>query len=213
MIRIMKGEKMGTFDVKNYPAISAGEKLEAGISYDDALALLKKYNDDDFHIEHGETVSALMKYFAGKNDAENADFWSIVGLLHDLDWEKWPDEVSHTTKTAELLDEAGVSKKAAHAIMTHNSDYNDTLPKPEHIMEKYLWATDELSGLYGAIIRMYPSHSAQDLNLKSVKKKFKNKSFAGGCDRVYMEKGAELLGISVEEMLEMYIEAYKELFD
>jgi lysyl-tRNA synthetase class 2 len=97
--------------------------------------------------------------------------------------------------------------------MTHNSDHNTDLPKPEHIMERYLWATDELSGLYGAIIRMYPSHSAQDLNLKSVKKKFKNKGFAGGCDREYMEQGAALLGIEVEEMLQMYIDAYQALFE
>lgn len=204
---------MGSFDASKYPAIEAGAKLDAGISYDAALELLRKYNDDEFHIEHGETVSKLMGYFAKQEDPENEAFWEIVGLLHDLDWEKWPDEVAHTTKTAELLDEAGVDPHVAHAIMTHNSDYNDALPKPEHIMERYLWATDELSGLYGAIIRMYPSHSAQDLNLKSVKKKFKNKGFAGGCDRAYMEQGAVLLGIEVEEMLDRYIEAYKELFD
>ena len=195
----------------DYPGLKEGEKKDAGISYSDALALLKKYNDDDFHIEHGETVSRLMRYFAEKHDPENADFWVIVGLLHDLDWEKWPDGDVHTIKTAELLDANGVSKEVSHAIMTHNSDFNPALPAPEHIMEKYLWATDELSGLFGAILRMYPSHSSEDLNLKSVKKKFKNAKFAEGCDRAYMERGAELIGLSVEDMLNLYIEAYKEL--
>jgi len=150
-----------------------------------------------------------MRYYAKKFDPENEEFWAIVGLLHDLDWEKWQDEMLHTVKTAELLKEAGVNMQVAHAIETHNSDNNTALPKPEHKMERVLWACDELSGLLGAVVLMYPSHSAQDLNLKSVKKKFKDKRFAAGCDRDNIRRGAELNGIELDDLLNSMIEAYK----
>jgi lysyl-tRNA synthetase class 2 len=195
--------------VEATPSIPEGEKLDAGISWDDALALLKKYNEDEFHITHGETVSNLMRYYAKKYDPENEEFWAVVGLLHDLDWEKWQDDQLHTVKTAELLKEAGVNMQVAHAIETHNSDNNTALPKPEHKMECVLWACDELSGLLGAAVRMYPSHSAQDLNLKSVKKKFKDKRFAAGCDRDNIRRGAELNGMELDDLFNSMIEAYK----
>ncbi|MGI6205834.1 MAG: lysine--tRNA ligase [Anaerovoracaceae bacterium] len=184
-------------------------KLDAGISCEEAMDLLRKYNEDPFHITHGEMVGKLMRYYAEKYDPKNADFWQVVGILHDLDWEKWQDSETHTVKTAELLKEAGVNPQVAHSIQTHNSDNNSDLPKPELKMERVLWAVDELSGLLGAVIKMYPSHSAQDLNLKSVKKKYKNKKFAAGCDREYIEKGAELNGMDIEELLASVIEAAK----
>ena len=184
-------------------------KLDAGISCEGAMDLLRKYNEDPFHITHGEMVGKLMRYYAEKYDPKNADFWQVVGILHDLDWEKWQDSETHTVKTAELLKEAGVNPQVAHSIQTHNSDNNSDLPKPELKMERVLWAVDELSGLLGAVIKMYPSHSAQDLNLKSVKKKYKNKKFAAGCDREYIEKGAELNSMDIEELLASVIEAAK----
>ena len=190
-------------------ALPEGTKLDAGISYEDALELLKKYNEDPFHITHGETVSKLMRYYAKKFDPENEEFWAVVGLLHDLDWEKWQDAKLHTIKTAELLKEAGVNMQVAHAIETHNYDNNNDLPAPEHKMERVLWACDELSGLLGAVALMYPSHSAQDLNLKSVKKKFKDKRFAAGCDRDNIRRGAELNGIELDDLMNSMIEAYK----
>lgn len=202
-------EKDASSSVPKTPSVSAGEKLDAGISYEDALALLKKYNEDEFHIIHGETVARLMGYFARKYDPENEAFWKICGLLHDLDWEKWQDAVQHTVKTAELLQEAGVSPMVAHVIETHNSDNNPTLPKPERQMECVLWACDELSGLLGAIVRMYPSKSAQDLNLKSVKKKFKDKRFAAGCDRDNITRGAELNHVDLDTLFTDMIEAYQ----
>jgi predicted hydrolase (HD superfamily) len=193
------------------PSIPVGEKLDAGISPEDALNLVRKYNEDPFHLEHAEMVGKLMRYYAGKYDAENADFWQVVGMLHDLDWEKWQDPRTHTVKTAELLLEQGVSPMVAHAIQTHNHDCNRNLPSPEHQMEKVLWAIDELSGLIGAAIRMYPSRSSADLNLKSLKKKFKDKRFAAGCDREYIKKGAELNGMELDDLFSSMIEAVKSI--
>ncbi len=207
----MSGEKK-EIPVKPTPSIPEGTRLDAGISWEEALELLKKYNHDEFHIIHGKTVSGLMRYYAGKYDPENADFWAVVGLLHDLDWEMWQDPMVHTVKTAELLDEAGVNMQVAHAIQTHN-EHNPALPKPEHKMERVLWACDELSGLLGAIVLMYPSHSAQDLNLKSVKKKFKDKRFAAGCDRDNIRRGAELNGMELDELLSSMITAYQAVCD
>lgn len=189
--------------------IPEGIKLDAGITVDDAMELLKKYNDEPFHHEHGETVGKLMRYYAEKYDPENADFWQITGILHDLDWEKWQDEVQHTVKTADLLAEAGVNPMVARAVQTHNSDHNPELPKPQHKMECVLWACDELSGLIGAVIRMYPSHSAADLNLKSLRKKYKSPAFAAGCDRENIAKGAELNGLDIDGLLSSMIEATK----
>lgn len=200
-------EPSGTAIPKPTPSVPTGVKLDAGISYDDALALLKKYNEDEFHIIHGETVGRLMEYYAKKYDPENADFWRICGLLHDLDWEKWQEMQNHTVKAQELLEEAGVNPMVAHVIQTHN-EWNTALPKPEHKMEKVLFAADELSGLIGAIVRMYPSRSAQDLNLKSLKKKYKDKRFAAGCDRENIQRGAELNGLDLDGLFNSMIEAY-----
>jgi len=187
----------------------ASAALDAGITPEAAMELLKKYNEDLFHHEHAETVGKLMRYYAEKYDPENADFWQVVGILHDLDWEKWPDPVQHTVKTAELLKEASVNPKVAHAIETHNSDNNKELPVPKEKMECVLWACDELSGLIGAVILMYPSKSAADLNLKSLKKKYKDKRFAAGCDRENIARGAALNGMELDELFESMITAVK----
>jgi len=191
------------------PATPADGKLQTGLTREQAHDLLVKYNEDWFHQRHGETMEGLMRYYASKEDPDNVDFWGQVGLLHDLDWEKWQDDKLHTVKTAELLEQAGANPALAHAIQTHNSDNNEELPKPEHIMEKWLFATDELSGLIQAVAKMRPSGSVTDMELKSLKKKFKNKKFAAGCDREVITKGAELLDMDLDELFASAIEAFK----
>ena len=187
----------------------ADGKLSSGLSREQAHELLVKYNDDWFHQRHGETMEGLMRHIAEREDPENVEFWGQVGLLPDLDWEKWQDDKLHTVKTAELLEEAGADPALAHSIQTHNSDNNEELPKPEHIMEKWLFATDELTGLIQAVAKMRPSGSVADMELKSLKKKFKNKKFAAGCDREVITKGAELLGIELDELLSKTLEDMK----
>ena len=161
------------------------------------------------HIKHGETLEGLMRYYAEKYDPENVDFWGQVGLLHDLDWEKWQDDQLHTVKTAELLEEAGADPYLAHAIQTHNSDVNTDLPKPEAKMERVLFACDELSGLIQAAARVRPSGSVTDMPLKSLKKKFKDKRFAAGCDRDVIRMGAELNGLELDDLLAEVLDAMK----
>ncbi len=194
---------------KRAAAKPADGRLESGLTRDQALDLLKKYNEDPFHVAHGETLEGLMRYYAEREDPENVEFWGQVGLLHDLDWEKWQDAVQHTVKTAELLEEAGANPALAHAIQTHNCEHNDELPKPEHIMEKWLYATDELSGLIQAVAKMRPSKSVTDMEVKSLKKKFKTKSFAAGCDRDIIRQGAEMLGMELDELFANVLEAMK----
>lgn len=184
-------------------------KLEAGISRDQAMELLKKYNKEPFHVEHGETLEGLMRYFSKQYDPDNVDFWGIVGLLHDLDWEKFQDEKNHTVKTAELLAEVGATAQLAHAIMTHNSDNNEALPKPKLQMEKVLFACDEVSGLIQAAAKMRPSGSVTDMPLKSLKKKFKDKRFAAGCNREVMREGAQYMGQEMNECLDAVLTAMK----
>ncbi len=186
-----------------------GEALDAGISREKAHELLTTYNKDPFHVGHGETLEGLMRHFAQKYDPANVEFWGLVGLLHDLDWERWQDDQLHTTKTAELLAEAGANPYLAHAIMTHNSDMNHDLPKPQLKMEKVLFECDEVSGLIQAAAKMRPSGSVLDMPLKSLKKKFKDKRFAAGCDRDVMRLGAEYNGLEVADALNEVLEAMK----
>ena len=186
-----------------------GEALDAGISREKAYELLTTYNKDPFHVSHGETLEGLMRHFAQKYDPANVEFWGLVGLLHDLDWERWQDDQLHTTKTAELLAEAGANPYLAHAIMTHNSDMNHDLPKPQLKMEKVLFECDEVSGLIQAAAKMRPSGSVLDMLLKSLKKKFKDKRFAAGCDRDVMRLGAEYNGLEVADALNEVLEAMK----
>ncbi len=185
-------------------------KLDAGISREDAFALLQEHNKDPFHIEHGETVEGTMRYFAREYDPENEEFWGIVGLLHDLDWEEHDDDPdNHTVYAAKDIKAAGGSAELIHAIQTHNSDFNGSLPKPELWMEKILFATEELTGLIGAAVIMRPSKSVMDFEVKSLKKKFKDKRFAAGVSRDVIRSGAEKLGWELDELFVRTIDAMR----
>lgn len=181
------------------------------ITREEALELLKKYNKDDFHIHHGLTVEAVMRYLAEKHGyGEDADFWGICGLLHDIDFEMWPDE--HCVKAPELLREAGVEEDMIHAICSHG--YGECCDvAPEHEMEKILFAVDELTGLIGAAVILRPSKSCKDMDLKSLKKKFKDKRFAAGCSRDVIRKGAEQLGWELEVLQAETLEAMQAVED
>lgn len=182
--------------------------LTAGIARDDALALLKAHNADPFHITHGETVEGVMRYFARDIDPENEEFWGTVGLLHDLDWEEHADDpANHTVYAKALLEEAGGTPELIRAIQSHASSVNPGLPAPDLAMEKVLYATDELSGLIGAAVKMRPSKSVMDFSVKSLKKKFKDKSFAAGCSRDVIRQGAEMLGWELNELFDRTIKA------
>lgn len=184
--------------------------LNAHITRSEALDLLKAHNTDPFHIEHGETVEGIMRYFAKEYDPENSKFWGIVGLLHDLDWEEFDsDPMNHTIHAAQMIEQAGGSPELIHSIQTHNSDFNTSLPKPQHQMEKILFACDELSGLIGACVRMRPSKSVMDFPVSSLKKKFKNKRFAQSCDRDVISSGAQMLNWELDELFEKTILAMR----
>ena len=176
-----------------------------------AWELLTKYNQDPFHLKHAQTVEGVMRYFArelGYGDEE--DFWGIVGLLHDLDFEMWPEQ--HCTKEQELMREAGIDERTIHATASHG--YGLTVDvKPEHEMEKVLYACDELTGLIGAAALMRPSKSVQDMEVKSLKKKFKDKKFAAGCSRDVIAKGAEMLGWDLDTLFERTIQAMRTFCD
>lgn len=178
---------------------------------EEAWKLLTEYNKEEFHLEHAQIVEQTMKYFARKlGYAEEEDFWGIVGLLHDLDFEQFPDE--HCIKEQEIMKEHGVDEKIIRAAASHG--YGITVDiKPEHEMEKILYAVDELTGLIGAVVIMRPSKSVQDLELKSVKKKYKSKGFAAGCSREVIERGADMLGWTLDELLQETIEALKTFRD
>ena len=172
---------------------------------EEAWELLTEYNQDEFHLLHAQTVENTMRYFARElGFADEEDFWGIVGLLHDLDFEKYPEE--HCIKSQEIMKERGIDEKIIHATASHG--YAITVDiKPEHEMEKILYAVDELTGLIGAAARMRPSKSVMDMEVSSLKKKFKDKKFAAGCSRDIISKGAELLGITMPELAAMTLEA------
>ena len=172
-----------------------------------AWELLREYNKDEFHLEHAEIVGKTMRYFAEKlGYGDEADFWEVVGILHDLDFEMYPQE--HCIKSQEIMRERGVDERIIHATASHG--YAITVDiKPEHEMEKVLYAVDELTGLIGAVVIMRPSKSVQDLELKSVRKKYKSKGFAAGCSREVIEKGAEMMGIPLDELLTRTLEAMR----
>ena len=188
---------------------SAAPALSTGLTRDQAFALLERYNKDPFHIQHAETLEGLMRYYAEKYDPANVDFWGQVGLLHDLDWEEFQDAVQHTVKAGELIEAEGGTPELVHAIQTHNSDNNPDLPQPESKMERVLYAADELSGLIQAAILMRPSKSVMDLEVKSLKKKFKDKHFAAGCSRDVIRHGAELNGMELDDLFASMIEAMR----
>ncbi len=187
-------------------------ELTAGVSREKALETLKKYNTEPFHIRHALTVSAVMEWFARDlGHGDEAGFWSLVGLMHDVDFEKWPEE--HCVKAPELLREAGFTEEFIHAVVSHGWGMTGTEAKPELEMEKVLFAADELTGLIGAAALMRPSKSAKDMELKSLKKKFKDKKFAAGCSRDTIAQGAELLGWELDQLLDKTLTAMRETED
>ena len=174
---------------------------------EEALQLLEQYNQGEFHLRHAHIVSDVMGWFArelGYGDEEA--FWQIVGLLHDLDFEQFPDE--HCIKSQQIMRQLGLDERLIHATASHG--YGITVDiKPEHTMEKVLFATDELTGLIGAVAVMRPSKSVSDLEVSSVKKKFKDKKFAAGCSRDVIRQGAEMLGWTLDELMEKTILAMR----
>lgn len=177
------------------------------IKRDDAFELLKKHNKDPFHIQHALTVEGIMKWYAKElGYSDEAEYWGIVGLLHDIDFEEYPEE--HCIKAPELLRAGGVSEDIIHAVCSHGYELTVDI-KPEHEMEKVLYAVDELSGLIGAAALMRPSKSVQDMELKSLKKKYKSKAFAAGCSREVIERGTEMMGIELDKLLEDTIMAMR----
>ena len=177
------------------------------ITREQAYDLLKEYNKDPFHLQHALTVEAVMKWYAKElGYGEKAQYWGIVGLLHDIDFEQYPDQ--HCIKAPELLREGGVSEDIIHAVVSHG--YGITVDvAPEREMEKVLFAADELTGLIWAAALMRPSKSTKDMELKSLKKKYKSKGFAAGCSRDVIERGALQLGWDLDKLLTMTLEAMK----
>ena len=177
------------------------------ITRKEAIDLLKKYNKEPFHILHGLTVEGVMRWYAEQLGFVNeSEYWGIIGLLHDIDFEMWPEE--HCVKAAELLREANASDEMIYSICSHGYGICVDI-KPNHTMEKVLFASDELTGLIGAAARMRPSKSVMDMELSSLKKKFKDKKFAAGCSRDIIKSGAELLEWDLDELLEKTIMAMK----
>lgn len=185
--------------------------MNAGIDRTAALAALKEYNKEPFHMQHGLTVEGVMRWYAQElGYGEDADFWATAGLLHDIDFEMWPDE--HCIKAPELLEKAGCSPELIHAVCSHAYGICCDV-EPVHEMEKVLFAADELTGLIGAAAKMRPSGSCQDMEVKSLKKKFKDKKFAAGCSRDIIQQGAERLGWTLEELMERTILAMRSCED
>ena len=174
-----------------------------------AWELLTQYNKEPFHLRHAITVERVMGWYANDlGHGDQADFWSLVGLLHDLDFEMWPEE--HCIKSQELMRQAGLDEALIHATASHGWGHRVDV-KPEHEMEKVLYACDELTGLIGAAALMRPSKSVSDMELKSLKKKFKDKKFAAGCSRDVIAQGAELLGWELDELLEKTLKAMQDV--
>ena len=170
-----------------------------------AWDLLRKYNKEPFHLRHALTVEGVMRYFAEQR-GEDADFWGVAGLLHDIDFEMWPEE--HCRKAPELLREGGADEAVVHAVCSHGwGECSDV--EPTHEMEKLLFAADELTGLIWSASLMRPSKSVQDMDLKSLKRKFKDKKFATGCSREIILKGAELCGLTIEELMQQTLDAMR----
>jgi predicted hydrolase (HD superfamily) len=174
---------------------------------EEAWALLCQYNEGEFHQKHGRIVGDVLRWYAQElGYGSEADFWQAVGILHDLDFEQWPEQ--HCIKEQELLRGKGVDQRLIHAVASHGYELTVDIA-PEHEMEKVLYAADELTGLIGAVAIMRPSKSVSDLEVKSVKKKYKDKKFAAGCSREVIERGAELLGWTLDELIERTILAMR----
>ena len=177
------------------------------ISREAALAALKEYNKEPFHILHALTVEGVMRWYANElGYGEDTDFWATVGLLHDIDFEKWPEQ--HCLKAPELLEKAGCSDEFIHAVCSHGYGLVCDV-EPTHEMEKVLFAADELTGLIGAAARMRPSKSVMDMEVSSLKKKYKDKKFAAGCSRDIIRTGAERLGWTLDELMDKTLQAMR----
>lgn len=172
-----------------------------------AREILEKYNKEPFHLHHGETVSGVMGWFAQKYDPGNVDFWRTVGMLHDIDFELYPEQ--HCVKGIELMKNEGIDDIVIRSSLSHGWGMTNTPYEPESTMEKLLFAVDELTGLIGAAALMRPSKSVSDMELSSLKKKYKDKKFAAGCSRDTIAKGAEMLGWELDTLLEQTLEAMK----
>ena len=182
--------------------------MNTGITRAEAWGLLKKYNEESFHRLHALTVEGVMRWYANEMGyADEVEFWGIVGLLHDIDFGMYPDD--HCKKALELLQPAGVSQEVIHGVCSHGYGIVSDV-KPEHLMEKILFASDELTGLIGAAARMRPSKSVQDMEVSSLKKKFKDKRFAAGCSRDVIQTGAQMLGWELNELFEKTILAMRD---
>ena len=179
------------------------------VTREQAWDLLRKYNEEPFHQHHAVTVEGVMRYYAEKT-GNDPDFWGICGLLHDIDFEKWPEE--HCVKAPELLSEIDAPEELVHAVCSHGYGICSDV-EPVHDMEKFMFAADELTGLIGAAIILRPSHSCSDMDVKSVKKKFKDKRFAAGCSRDVIRKGAEQLGWELDQLFAEVLEAMQSMPD
>ena len=185
--------------------------MKSQITRKEALALLKEYNQEPFHILHALTVEGVMRWYAKElGYAEDEEYWGQVGLLHDIDFEKYPEQ--HCVKAPELLLAGGVGEDMIHAICSHGYGLCSDV-EPEHEMEKVLFAADELTGLIGAAARMRPSKSTKDMEVSSLKKKFKDKKFAAGCSRDVIRQGAERLGWEMDELFARTIDAMRSCED
>ena len=179
------------------------------LTREQAWDLLNEYNKGEFHLKHGQIVGDVMRWYANElGYGDEADFWETVGLLHDLDFEMYPDE--HCIKSQEIMREKGLDERLIRATASHGYGLHfDGLPEPQHEMEKVLFAADELTGLIGAVALMRPSKSVDDLEVKSVKKKYKDKKFAAGCSREVIQRGADMLGWSLDELLTRTLDAMR----
>lgn len=200
---------MGIILLEYLPEDNSG-RLNPSISREKAFDLLRKYNSEPFHIQHAETVEGVMRYFAKTLGYDReVDFWGLVGLLHDLDFEQFPEQ--HCIKVREILTEEGFDPQIIRAIVSHAYGFTQTDVRPSHPMEKVLYAVDELTGLIGAAILMRPSKSTLDLTTQSLKKKFKDKKFAAGCSREVILRGAQALGWELDYLMDETIKAMQEL--
>ena len=182
--------------------------LQSSFTREEAWKLFTRYNKDPFHVQHALTVEGVMRWYARELGFEaEADFWAAVGLPHDIDFEQFPEE--HCIKARELLAAAGANEELIHAVCSHGWGLTGAAEQPGHLMEKVLFAADELTGLIWAAAIIRPSKSVMDLELKSVKKKFKAPSFAAGCNREAIEKGAALLGWDLDKLIEQTILAMR----
>ena len=175
----------------------------------EALEILKKYNQDAFHLRHGQIVSGVLGWYAAQHDPEKVDYWKTVGMLHDIDFELYPEE--HCVKGEELCAQENIDEGVMRSAMSHGWGMTGSRYQPEHIMEKILFAVDELTGLIGAAAMMRPSKSVSDMEVSSLKKKFKDKKFAAGCSRDVIRQGAEQLGWELDDLFDKTIQAMRSL--